>query len=177
MAEKIVNKEGVVIKRTNPFKPYKHKVVGLTGFEQDYETIKIVDVVKKTGEGEQDYVIQKKVLVEKTNIQDVIDQDKDSVGVENIIKQVLRTGDTSLLPVDDGKCNIDLVGAPENLMEVKQLGVDAEKAFKGLPAELVDGMDMTSFVNSMSQEKFDQFIKAVAARNEKAAEKENGDGK
>lgn len=178
MAEKIVNKDGVVIKRTNPFTPYEHKVDGLSGFEDEYETIKIVDVVKKTGEGENDFVIQKKVLVEKTKIQDVIDQDKDNVGVDNIIKQVLRTGDTSLLPVDDGKCNVDLVGAPETLMEVKQVGVDAEKAFKGLPAELVDGMDMTSFVNSMSQEKFDQFIKAVAERQKAAVGKEPvGDGK
>lgn len=176
MADKIVNKEGVVIKRTNPFTPYNHNVNGLDGFEEDYETIKIVDVVKMTGEGEKDFVIQKKVLVEKTKIQDVIDQDKDSVGVENIIKQVLRTGDTSLLPVDEGKCQVDLVGAPENLMEVKQMGVDAEKAFKGLPSELVEGMDMTSFVNSMSQEKFDQFIKALAARKEKAAGKEPKDG-
>lgn len=177
MAEMKVNKEGVVIKRTNPFTPYKHEVVGLTGFEEYYETIKIVDVVKKTGEGENDFILEKKVLVEKTKIQDVIDQDKDSVGVDNIIKQVLRTGDTSLLPVDEGKCQVDLVGAPENLMEVKQMGVDAEKAFKGLPSELVEGMDMTSFVNSMSQEKFDQFIKALAARQKEAAGKEPEDGK
>lgn len=139
-------------------------------FDQEYKSIKIIDKVVKTGEGEEDFVIKKVVVEEFQPIQDVINQDKDNVGVDNIIKQVLRTGDTSLLPVDDGKCNVDLVGAPENLMELKQVGVDAEKAFKGLPEELTKGMDMKSFVDNMTQDQFNAFIDAVAARQAKKEE-------
>lgn len=145
-------------------------------YEKDYKSIKIVDCVKKIGEGENDFIIEKKVIEEFTPIQDVIDADKDSVGVENIIKQVMRTGDDTLFPVDKGDCNVDLVGAPESLMEVKQVGVDAQAAFNKLPAELVKGMDMQSFVNSMTQEQFDAFIKATKERLNPVKEevKDNG---
>lgn len=138
---------------------------GQKDFDQYYISIQIVDKVVKTGEGENDYVIQKDVIVTKTPIQEVVDADKDSVGVYNIIKQVIRTGDTSLLPVDKGDCNVDMVGAPETLMEVKALGADAEKKFAGLPKELTKGMDMKTFVESMTQEQFDAFIKAVSDRS------------
>lgn len=145
-------------------------------YDTDYKSIKIVDVVKKIGEGENDFIIEKKVVEEFTPIQDVIDADKDSVGVENIIKQIMRTGDTSLFPIDNGDCNVDLVGAPENLMEVKQVGIDAEAAFNKLPEGLVNGMDMKSFVNSMTQEQFDAFIKATQERlsPKKEEVKDNG---
>lgn len=139
-------------------------------FDTTYKTIAIVDKVKKVGEGEDDYIIEKKVIVTEKPIKDVVAADKDSVGVDNIIRQVMRTNDLSLLPVDRGDCHVDLVGAPENLMEVKQMGVDAEASFNKLPADLVNGMDMQSFVNSMSQEKFNEFIQAVQART---AGKEN----
>ena len=146
---------------------------GQKDFDQDYISIQIVDKVVKTGEGENDFIVKKDVIVSKTPIKEVVDADKDSVGVYNIIKQVLRTGDTSLLPVDKGDCNVDMVGAPETLMEVKALGVDAEKKFAGLPKELTKGMDMKAFVENMSQEQFDAFIKAVSDRSTGKVEKEN----
>lgn len=141
-----------------------------TGFDTHYKSIEIVDYVEKIGEGDDDFVIKKKVNVTETPIQEVIDQDKDSVGVDNIIKQVLRTGDTSLLPVDKGECNVDLVGAPENLMELKEMGQNAEKAFKGLPDDMTKGMDMKSFVDNMTQDQFNAFINAVAERKNKKEE-------
>lgn len=140
------------------------KFEGQKDFDIDYKTIEIVDKVKRIGEGEDDYIIEKVVVESYKPIQEVIDADKESVGVYNIIKQVMRTGDTSLLPADDGKCNVDFTNAPEDLMQLKQMGIDAEKAFNSLPSDLVNGMDMQSFVNSMNQEQFDAFIKAVGDR-------------
>lgn len=142
-------------------------------FDQEYKSISIVDKVTKIGDGDHDFIIEKEVVEEYRPIQEVVDVDKDSVGVYNIIKQVMRTGDTSLLPADDGKCNVDFVGAPESLMEVHQMGVDAVKAFDGLPSELKGEMDMQSFVNSMTQEQFDAFIKAVADRSSGKVEKKD----
>lgn len=138
---------------------------GQKDFDTTYKSIKIVDYAVKVGEGDEDYVIKQKVIEEETPIQKVIDADKESVGVYNIIQQVLRTGDESLLPTDNGKCDIDLVGAPENLMEVKNLGLQAEQSFNKLPFELTKGMDMKAFVQNMNQEQFDAFIKAVADRS------------
>lgn len=138
---------------------------GQKDFDQNYKSIKIVDYAVKVGEGDEDYVIMQKVIEEETPIQEVIDADKESVGVYNIIKQVMRTGDDSLLPKDDGNCHVDMVGAPETLMEVKNLGIQAEQNFNNLPGELTNGMDMTAFVQNLTQEQFDAFIKAIADRS------------
>lgn len=142
---------------------------GQKDFDTTYKSIAIIDKVKKVGEGDQDFIIEKVVEVTETPIQEVIDADKESVGVYNIIKQVMRTGDTSLLPADKGDCNVDMVGAPETLMEVKAMGQAAEKKFGSLPEDLTKGMDMASFVNSLTQEQFDAFVKGIADR---AAKKE-----
>lgn len=138
-------------------------------WDTDYKSIEIVDVVKKTGDGESAFVVDKKVLVTLTPIQDVIDADKDNAGVAPILKQYALTGDDSILPVDKGS-NVDLVGAPTSLMEMEALGQKAKAAFNGLPKEMTDGLDMKSFVESMSNEKFNQFIEAVAARQAKKQE-------
>lgn len=136
---------------------------GQSGFDTDYLNLTIVKKVKKVGAGDEDYVIVEEAVYEKTPIQEVLDADADSVGVYNIIKQVLRTGDTSLLPADNGG-NFDLVDAPESLMELKQLGEDAAKKFGALPGDLTKGLDMKNFVETLTQEQFDAFIKAIADR-------------
>ena len=142
-----------------------------TDFDQVYKKVSIIDKVIKTGEGVDDYIIQKVVLVDETPIAEVVGADADSVGVYNIIKQVMRTGDTSLLPVDKGTGEVlDLVGAPESLMELKAMGQNAEAAYNGLPDELKQGLDLTSFVNSMSQERFDAFVASIKERLEKKEE-------
>lgn len=142
-------------------------------WDTEYVNISIVDKVVRTGDGDDDFIIQKVVVEERQPIDEVVQADAESVGVYNIIKQVMRTGDTSLLPADDGKCQVDLVGAPENLMELKQLGVDAEKAFNGLPKELTKELDMASFVNSLTQEQFDAFVKGIAERAAGKVEEKN----
>lgn len=142
-------------------------------WDTEYVSISIVDKVVRTGEGDDDFIIQKVVVEDRQPIAEVVNADAESVGVYNIIKQVMRTGDTSLLPADDGKCQVDLVGAPENLMELKQMGVDAEKAFNGLPKELTKELDMASFVNSLTQEQFDAFVKGIAERAAGKVEEKN----
>lgn len=165
MAEKI--KE--VKKVHSPFAPGVRQVENKpqTDFDTEYKSITIVDKVVKTGSGDNDFIVKKVVVEDYKPIKEVIDADANSVGVYNIIKQVMRTGDTSLLPRDDGNCNVDLVDAPETLMEVKAMGEAAEKAFGSLPADLVQDLDMTKFVETMSQEKFDAFIAALQSRAEK----------
>lgn len=151
-------------KRVKGFSYNGEPVIPQTGFDTDYIKISIVDAVEKIGEGKDDFIVVKKVVTEKQPIQEVIDADAESVGVYNIIKQVVRTGDTSLLPADKGDCHVDMVGAPETLMEVKAMGQNAEKTFKKLPKDLTKGADMKSFVENMTQEQFDAFVKAIADR-------------
>lgn len=157
----------------NPFFPNGVRHKGLGGFDQFYKSIKIVDVVKKTGEGEGDYVIKKKVIVEKTPIEEVVQADKDNVGVYSILAQFAKTGDTSLLPMEKEGNSVDLVGAPESLMEMKQAGVDAEAMFAKLPKSLRGDMDMNAFVSSFTNEQFEKFVQAIVARKQKEEVKEN----
>lgn len=146
---------------------------GQKDFDTTYKTITIVDKVVKTGEGDNDFVIVKDVLVDERPIQEVIDADASCVGVENIIKQVLRTGDTSILPVDKGNPYVDVVGAPESLMELKAMGQAAEAKFNELPQDLTKGMDMKAFVENLTQDQFDAFIKAMADKSAGKVENKN----
>ena len=58
----------------------------------------IKQVVKKVGDGEEDYVIEDKVVeVSRVNRQSYIAKDAPDVGVMNILAKVARSGDLSLL--------------------------------------------------------------------------------
>lgn len=166
---------------TSPFVPRPYVDDGIKEFDTDYKSIKIVDDVKEVGKDEKGlpiYVVSKKVIEELTPIQDVIDSDASSVMTpDKIMQQFLKTGDPSILPVDDGSCNVDLVGAPESLMEVKQMGLEAQKKFEELPDEIKGDLSMVDFVNSMSQEKFDAFVKAIVDRRVKQTEPKKDEGK
>ena len=61
------------VKRTNPFTSYGDTYEGQKDFDTTYKSIKIIDVVKKTGEGEDDFIIEKKVIVDETPIKDVVE--------------------------------------------------------------------------------------------------------
>lgn len=161
-------------KRVKGFSNNGVKWSGQTDFDTDYISISIVDVVKKTGEGENDFIIEKKVVEEREPIADVVARDADQVGVYNIIKQVMRTGDTSLLPMDDGKCHVDLVDAPETLMEVKAMGQEASDKFGQLDPSLVKGRTLAEFVQSLTESEFNDFINALKGRHaDKSEVKEN----
>lgn len=165
---------GEMKNKTNKFHPFLSRMdayPGQTGFETHYKHIQIIDKVEKVGEGVDDYIIKKVVVEDLTPIQEVINADANSVGVANIMKMFSQTQDESLLPRDDGSCHVDLVEAPETLMELKQMGQDAEKKFAALDPELTKGMDMAAFVNNLTHEQFDAFIKAATAR---AAGKQGG---
>lgn len=133
-------------------------------FDTEYKEIQIIDKVRKVGEGDDDYIIEKVVVESFKPIKEVVDADKDSVGVYNIMRSVAFQNDKTMYQDNGNGQLVDLTCVPEDLMQLKQLGVDAEKKFNDLPQELRGEMDMESFVNSMTQEQFDKFIAAVQAR-------------
>lgn len=162
------------LKRVKGFSNNGAEWPGRTEFDQDYINVTIFDKVERTGEGDDDFSVVKDVRYDKQPIKEVVEADAESVGVYNIMKQVLRTGDTSLLPVDKGNPLVDIVDAPENLMELKAYGEKAEANFRNLPDDLTKGLDMKAFAESLTQEQFDAFIKAVSEKfNKKSEVKEN----
>lgn len=154
-------------KLNSPFCSNGVKHEGQKFTDNYYYDLKLVDKVKKIGDGDDDFIVVKRRVVSKTPIEKVVSVDKDNVGVYPILKQFARTGDESIIPMEKEASTVDLVGCPTSIMEMKQRGVDAEKAFAGLPKSLTQGMDMKAFVEGMSQEKFNEFVKALAERAQK----------
>lgn len=60
-------------------------------------------VVKKTGSGEDDFIIEEKpVLVEEVNIQKSIDEESKTTDLKYLLKQLMLTGDESILNKKQG---------------------------------------------------------------------------
>lgn len=62
-----------------------------------------VDKIVKTGDGENDFIIEKQVVeVSRVDLDEYINSFRDDVGLANILKKVQLTGDNSLLNVVPG---------------------------------------------------------------------------
>lgn len=59
---------------------------------------KTIDVVVKTGEGEEDFIVQPKViLTDECDLQEYVNSFADDIGILNTLEKIKITGDTSLL--------------------------------------------------------------------------------
>lgn len=157
-----------VIKRFNPFRPFKHAIPGQDNFDTEYVDIELKDVVKKTGEGEDDFVIITKEILHRTPIDEVVSRDSGTCSIRAIMDQVLRTGDTSLIPVGmpkDGVIN-DVTGVPDNLLDLDNLNKEMAAKFEALPDELKKGRSFAEFCELINQDEFMQFIASIAPKKE-----------
>lgn len=135
------------------------------------------DKVVKTGDGEDDFVIEQKfVETSRVNRQEYIDSFKDDVGVLNILRKVELTGDITLLnervrasvPVDeDGK---------EKVVDVSGI-TDPEAVRNGLKnvSDVLAKMptDLKEAILNLQGEELDEFLKNYGAAPE--ADKKDGD--
>ena len=117
MAQEIQEKK---LKKRSPFMPGAHteKFDGQDNWDQDYITYEVKDVVKKTGEGEEDYVIIHKIIEHRDNIAETINSQADDVGIQAMLKRFALTQDPSVFPEPlpkDGVLN-DVSGVPDNLL-------------------------------------------------------------
>ena len=129
------------IKVNNPFIPCDRECPGQGDWDTDYIELEHKVVVKKTGEGEDDYVLITKHIVHKTPIAEVVARDAGTCSIQAIMAQVLKTGDTSLLPTPhpkDGVVN-DITGVPDNLMDLDNQMKAMEAKFAALPDSLKKG--------------------------------------
>lgn len=136
-----------------------------TGEYIDYE---IKQVKKSTGPNADDFEIEEKVIENKTNIKEFINSFADQVGVENILKKVALTGDTSLLnqvPEVHGDMSI----IPEDAGEKFRMAKSAQEAYSKIDPELTQGQSMEEFIKGLNADKINAYIEAKI--NAKAAEK------
>ena len=165
----------------NPFMPMDPKKAPkhtTTNFDKDIDKFIIdyeeIDVIKKTGESETDFIVDKKVVESsRINRQEYIDSFRGDVGIMNILEKVRLTGDATLLdqtkrsPVPSEKTGrgnleeiVDISNIPNSFIEADQKITEGHDLFKGLPEELKGKLSFEDFVVK-SPELYEKYVAAV----------------
>lgn len=95
-------------------------------------------VVKKTGDGEDDFVIEEKPqLVEEYDLHKRIQEEAKGTDLKSMLAQVLRTGDDTILNQKKGAAFFgDITKMPQDSIEAHNRIIRAEKLRSKLPEEL-----------------------------------------
>lgn len=133
---------------------------GQKDFDQYYVDRVIKQVAKKVGPGEEDFIIEDKVIETKRDIEKVINAQADQAGIGAFMKyyEVIGEAPPSVVVTDKVQ---DFTGFPEDLAGASDVGMNAMAAFKKLPKELTKGQSFEEFVGSMDQKRFNMFMKSV----------------
>lgn len=157
--------------KNNPFNPFvsrKHEIHLQDNWDTDYISLEFKDIVKKTGEGDEDYVLVTKTIINKEPIDEVVARDSGTCSVRDIMEKVIRTGDQSLIPAGmpkDGITN-DYTHVPDNLLDLDNLNKEMAAKFEALPDELKKGRSFAEFCELINQDEFMQFIASIAPKKE-----------
>lgn len=137
----------------------------------DIVEYKLVQKVKKTGEGDEDFiVVDELVEVSRVNRQATYNKIAKDHDLYQIIKKVAETGDESLLNQGPAGVYLDVSKLPENNAELNAKLANAAKVWESLPEDLKQKMSLGTFVDTMTDEKVAQYVQKKAAEK-KAAEK------
>lgn len=162
-----------------PFGTYK-TYDGQKDFDKYYFDVKEVEVFKATGQVDEDGnelgAAEKKLIVKKIDIQEFVNQDADSVGVEAYMRALALQGDSIEdyhTEVDKEKVQ-DFSQMPDNLADTLAIGDKAREKFAQLdPALKGNHSTLEGFLNSLTKESIDSYIIGrVEALTPKVVEKE-----
>lgn len=125
------------------------------------------DVYEKVGDSKTDFVVSQEVVeTSKINRQEYIDSFKDDVGILNILRKVVQTGDLTLLnervrssvPVgDDGKEQIVDISGIDNPESVRSYLGNMNKVLNSMPADVrdavinMDGEQLKAFLENLNK--------------------------
>lgn len=148
----------------------RHTTPGQGNWETSYVDREIKPVVKKTGEGEEDYVIINKVVETKRSVKDTIESQADDAGLEAYMKTYEMSGEVPpQVVVHDGVD--DYSQMPESMAEAAAIGEQAQQAFKQLDPELTKGLSLGEFLGFITNEKVKDFYKSKEEKLKKVEEK------
>lgn len=163
---------------TNAFTPRK-RVKKEKIWDQEYVSLVPKDVVKKIGEGEEDFTIITKFVERREDINKLINSQANEVGIYNLLDRIAKTGDDTLLPkpFDDKSGQVlDYTRFPEDLMDVHQQQDQAAIAFDSLPDELKKGRKFEDFAANVTDAEAIEFIKAfIQSRVPQKKEEKKGE--
>lgn len=127
--------------------------------EKDYAQCTIVQRVNHLSKDDDTAfdVIQDINITDIVDRQDYINSFADDVGILNILKKVVRSGDTALLK----QCEpgyIDMTNMPGDFLEAKAMYDSAMNAYEQLPEEIKQGMTAQEFAK-ITAENLDKSLK------------------
>ena len=140
---------------------------GQKDFDKYYYDISEKEVFKATGEkdpetGDPLGTVEKKFIVKKIDIQEALNAEAEMVGVEAYMKALVLQGDSIdnyATIVGDGID--DYSQLPDTLAEVLTAGDKAREVFENMDPALKGGhTTIEGFLNSLSQESVDNYIKS-----------------
>lgn len=135
------------------------------------------DVITKTGEGEDDYKVTKKVVeYSRVNRDKYIQSFSDEVGIKNILKKVALGGvDVEQFKAKPGE--VDLTKFPNGVTEAEQLLAHRQEIWDSLPDDLKAKMTYKEFVEdeSVIGTIKDYYEKLIALKKVEAAKKKEGE--
>lgn len=138
------------------------------------------DVVKKVGEGEEDFVIEQKLEeYDRTPRAEYINSFKNDVGIKNMIRKAIANGQDPAVCFRAKGGYVDLTKAPNSITELEQSLQSADKAYENLPKDLKKAHSKSE-AHKITREEIEQYVaKAVAAHfgsksSEVKGDKENG---
>lgn len=156
------------------FTPRKSTHKGVGDFDTHYVNYEVKKVVKKIGEGEDDYVLVTKIIEHKDSIKGVIESHADEVGVYNLIERAIRTGDMSLLnraAVSDTEQIVDTVGMPTTPDEALHYAESQVDKYNALPDEIKKGRTFEQFLASTTTaDDFAAWVKSLVPEADKKEE-------
>jgi hypothetical protein len=142
-------------------------------FDEFYVDYEIKQVVKKVGDGEEDFIIEDKVIEHKRDIKQEINAQADDVGVYNLMKRVALTGDDSLMPEPMPKTGVtsDYTNVPDNLLDADLMAKQRIAEFDSLPDALKKGRSFEEFMSSFTQDEFSAWLSSLAPVDKKEGDK------
>ncbi len=131
---------------------------GQKDFDQTYKSIEIKKRVKKIGEGDEDFIIEEFEVVKETPIQEVLDAQKDDVGIEAYMRPYILAGEP-LPEVEISNEVQDFTQFPEDPADVMKVGDNMMQAFYSIdPSLRGDAKTPEEFLKGLTQEKFNQWL-------------------
>lgn len=146
---------------------------GRKDFDKYYIDRVIKQVVKKTGEGEDEFILIDKVVETKRDIQKEIHAQAGDCGIDAYLKNFEMSG-VSPMESFGGVSDeiVDTTQMPQTLADAQMLAKASGEMFASLPRELVGKMTYEQFISSFTQEMFDEYVKSLTPPVEEKKEGE-----
>ena len=153
---------------SNPFiqKKDDKPVFNPTVYDTDYVYFKPVKKVKKTGEGDEDFVVVTEFVEQRVPIREVVNVDKDNVGLKNILKKFAITGDESLLPPAPSGVEVDTTSYPDNLAESLIFIKRMQESYDALPEDLRSKYSMEDLIHTFQTGDLTAYIEGLMPKGE-----------